>query len=68
MHCSQQNIRIYLIIGERVHTSLEEILTSVGLSNSSKLQSCHLNHSPSLATIKEKSIGYKTRKKYFLIC
>lgn len=65
MHCSQLNMQIYLIIGEHAHTSLKELLTSVDLSNSSKIQSCHLNHSTSLATIKEKSIGYKTRKNIF---
>lgn len=56
--CSQQNIQIYLFIGGCSHTSLKEILTSVELINSSKLQSCHLNHSPSLTTVKERSLGY----------
>lgn len=53
--CSQRNMQIYLSIGECSHTSLKEILTSVKLSNSSKLQSCH---SPSLTAIKEKYLGY----------
>jgi len=46
--CSQRNTHIYLITGECSHTSLKEITASVELSNSSKLQFGHLNHSPPL--------------------
>lgn len=54
----QQNMQIYLITSECSHTSLKEILTYVELINSDTLQSGHLNHSPSLTTIKEKFPGY----------
>lgn len=56
--CHHQNIQIHLIIGECSQTSLRETLTCVELINSCKLRTCHLNHSASLATIKEKSLGY----------
>lgn len=56
--CSQQNMQIRLIIGECSHTLLRETLTPVDLINSCKLHSCHLNHSTSLAIVKEKSLWY----------